>query len=205
MISIFQAETIAQGGPIVLILIGCSIISVALILERMYYLKPKKIICLKDLQAIESEIERGDLKKALAFSRSNNSPMMKVAEVAILNADKPKADLKMIIEESGRLEVPRLEHYLSTLHTIAVVSPLLGLLGTVLGMIHVFDAIVTQGTGNNQLLAGGISEAMITTAFGLMVAIPTLVFTNYFTKKVDLILVEMERHSLYLYEMLTAK
>ena len=203
MISIFQAETIAQGGPIVLILIGCSVLSLALILERMVYLKPKKIIRLKDLQAIETQIEKGNLKEALALSRANNSPMMKVAEVAILNADKPKADLKMIIEESGRLEVPRLEHYLSTLHTIAVVSPLLGLLGTVLGMIHVFDAIVTKGTGNPQLLAGGISEAMITTAFGLMVAIPTLVFTNYFTKKVDLILVEMERHSLFLYEMLT--
>jgi len=202
MSQLFRFESLTQGGPIVLVLLFCSILGVALIIERFIYLRPQRIIPIDLLQQIELHVKEGNLPEALSWARQSESPMMKVAEIALINADKPKEDLKIIMEDAGRLEVPRLEHYLSGIHTIAVVSPLLGLLGTVTGMIRVFEAIVQEGTGNAQLLAGGISEAMLTTAFGLMVAIPTLVFHNFFSKKVDLILVDMERHSLILYELL---
>ncbi len=203
MSQLFRIESLSAGGPILVVLIFCSILGLALIVERFLYLRPAKVIPIDLLQRIEVSLKEGNLAEAIEITRQSSSPMMKVAEIALINADRPKEDLKVMIEEAGRLEVPRLEHYLGGLHTLAVVSPLLGLLGTVTGMIQVFETIVTEGTGNAQLLAGGISQAMLTTAFGLLVAIPTLVFHNYFSKKVDLLLVDMERHSLILFELLT--
>jgi len=202
MTELFSLQSLVAGGPIVGIQLLMSVFALGLILERLWALRPGRIIPISHLRQIELALKENKLTQALDWARSNRSPMMKVSEVALINADKPKEDLKLIIEEAGRLEVPRLEKYLATLHTIATVSPLLGLLGTVTGMIRVFDSIVQQGAGNTQALAGGIAEALLTTAYGLVVAIPVLVFYNAFTKKVDLLLVDMERHSLILYELL---
>lgn len=203
MSSIFTLEAFQTGGVIMYVLLFASVTALAIIIERFSYLRSSRVIPINKLREIELSLRQADLKAALETARSDESPMMRVAEVALINADKPSDDLKTAIEETGRLEMPRLERYLTVLYTIAVASPLLGLLGTVTGMIHVFEAIVTEGSGNTGLLAGGISEAMVTTAFGLTVAIPSLVFYNFLAKKVDLLAVEMERHSLILFEMLS--
>lgn len=197
-------ELIVRGGPIMIALLFCSAVSLAIIVERLIFLRHERIIRLEMLMEIEIAIKKNDFTSAIDWSKKVNAPMLKIAEVALINADKPKEDLKAAIEESGRMETTVLEKYLTILQTIAVISPLLGLLGTVTGMIKVFKTIVTEGTGNAAVLAGGISEALLTTAAGLSIAIPTIVFYNLFNKKVENLIVEMEHHSIILHELLSS-
>lgn len=196
-------DLIAQGGPIMIALMICSIISLAIIIERLIFLRSSHILQVSKLVEIEVSIKNNDLKLALDWAQKQDSPMLRIAKVALINADKPKTELKSVIEESGRMEVPVLEKYLSGLHTIAVISPLLGLLGTVLGMIQVFSKIVETGAKDPSILAGGISQALLTTAAGLTVAIPTLVFFNIISRRVDNLVSKMECQSITLYEILT--
>ena len=175
----------------------------AIVIERLIFLRSGKILQVNKLMEIEVSIKNKDLKLALDWSQRENSPMLRVAKVAIINADKPKRELKAVLEEAGRMEVPVLEKNLTGLHTIAVISPLLGLLGTVLGMIEVFSKIVETGTKDPSILAGGISQALLTTAAGLSLAIPTLIFFNLISKKIDNLITKMEYQSITLYEILT--
>ncbi|MBU3917481.1 MotA/TolQ/ExbB proton channel family protein [bacterium] len=204
MDSISGFALIAKGGPLMIALLICSMLSLAIIIERFIFLRRSGILKIDILREIEIAIKKGDLSTALEWTRKTSSPMLRIAEIAIINADKPKEDLKDYLEEAGRMEIPVLERFLTILHTIAVISPLLGLLGTVLGMIKVFETIVIEGTGNASVLAGGISEALITTASGLSIAIPTLIFFNFFAKKVDNLVVEMEHHAITLTELLNS-
>ncbi|MBU2514493.1 MotA/TolQ/ExbB proton channel family protein [bacterium] len=197
-----QFELISKGGPLMIALLICSILSLAIIVERMIYLRRGRIINIDILREIEVAVKKRDFETALEWSEKEQSPMLKIAKVALINAGNSKEELKNYVEEAGRMQILRLERFLTILHTIAVVSPLLGLLGTVTGMIHVFDTIVTHGTGNASVLAGGISEALITTASGLSIAIPTLIFYNFFAKKVENIITEMEHHSVTMVELL---
>lgn len=203
MVPNINFDLISQGGPIMVALVICSIISLAIIIERLFFLRSNRILQVSKLVEIEVSIKNNDLKLALDWAQKQASPMMRVAKVALINADKPKAELKSVIEEAGRMEVPVLEKYLSGLHTIAVISPLLGLLGTVLGMIQVFSQIVETGTKDPSILAGGISQALLTTAAGLTVAIPTLIFFNLISKMIDNLISKMEYQSITLYEILT--
>lgn len=203
MLPEFNFDLIAQGGPIMVALMICSIISLAIIVERLIFLRPSRILQMSKLVEIEVSVKNKDLKLALDWAKKQRSPMLKVANIALLNADKPKAELKSIIEEAGRMEIPVLEKHLSGLHTIAVISPLLGLLGTVLGMIQVFSRIVEQGAKDPTVLAGGISQALLTTAAGLTVAIPTLIFFNLISKMIDNLVTKMEYQSITLYEIIT--
>jgi biopolymer transport protein ExbB len=203
MTLIEQVDLIVKGGPLMVALLVCSVLSLAIILERLYFLRRGRIIKIESLREIEVAIKKGDLKSALEWTDKTKSPMLKIAKVGLINADKPKEDLKNYIEEAGRMQIPIVERFLTILHTIAVVSPLLGLLGTVTGMIKVFDTIVTHGTGNASVLAGGISEALITTASGLSIAIPALICFNLFSKKAENIITEMEHHSVTLVELIT--
>ncbi|MFQ6111736.1 MAG: MotA/TolQ/ExbB proton channel family protein, partial [Nitrospinota bacterium] len=139
---------------------------------------------------------------ASTLCRRNSSAMTRVLQAAIVNYDQDKNEIKDIIEDAGRQEVPGLERYLNVLGTIASISPLLGLLGTVAGMIRVFNVITQEGVGHPNQLAGGISEALITTAAGLAVAIPALVFHNYFTSKAEGLVLEMEKYSLRMLDIL---
>ncbi len=195
---------LSKGDPLMVALLICSILSLAIIIERFIFLRRSGILKINVLREIEIAIKKGDLSTALEWARGTNAPMLRIAEVAIINGDKPKEDLKEYLEEAGRMEVPVLERFLTILHTIAVISPLLGLLGTVLGMIKVFETIVIKGTGDATVLAGGISEALLTTASGLSIAIPTLIFFNLFAKKVDNLVVEMEHYSITLTELLNS-
>ena len=195
-------DLIAKGGLLMIPLLLCSVLAVAIICERLILLRRNRIIKIEILKEIEIAIKKQDLKSALQWVDETQAPMLKIAKVALLNADRSKEDLKNYVEEAGRMQISSVERFLTILHTIAVVSPLLGLLGTVTGMIKVFDTIVEYGTGNASVLAGGISEALLTTAAGLSIAIPTLVFFNYFSKKSESIITEMEHHSVTLIELL---
>ena len=203
MVSYFSFDLIARGGPIIVVLIVCSIVSVSIIVERLAFLRQGKILQIDKLMQIELSIKRGDIRSALEWSRKAHTPMLRIAEVGLLNADRSKKELRLAIEEAGRMEVPVLERYMTSLQTITVVSPLLGLLGTVLGMIRVFDKIVEQGAKDPTILAGGISQALLTTAAGLSVAIPTLIFYNLISKRIENIITKLEHHSITLHEIIT--
>lgn len=200
----FGFELISRGGPLMIALLVCSILAVAIIIERLFSLRRSRIMRLEILMEIEIALKKGDLPAAMEWAKSSSSSMTRIAEVALINSDKPKADLKGAIEEAGRMEVPHLEKFMTILQTITVISPLLGLLGTVTGMINVFQTIVSEGTGNANILAGGISEALLTTAAGLSIAIPTLIFYNYFNKRIEHLIIEMEHLSVTLFELLTS-
>jgi len=199
----FGLELIERGGPLMIALLICSILAVAIIIERLFSLRRSRIMRVDVLMEIEISLKKGDLPTALSWARGTPAPMTRIAEVALINSDKAKADIRSAVEEAGRMEVPRLERYMTILQTITVISPLLGLLGTVTGMINVFQTIVSEGTGNANILAGGISEALLTTAAGLSIAIPALVFYNFFNKRIEHLVVEMEHLSVTLIELLT--
>jgi len=203
MNTLFGIELLSRGGPLMIALLICSVLSLAIIIERLFSLRQSRIMRVDILMEIEIAIKKRDLPAALEWTEKEASPMTKIAKVAVINSDKPKEDLKTSIEEAGRMEIPKLEKFMTILQTITVISPLLGLLGTVTGMIKVFQTIVSEGTGNAGILAGGISEALLTTAAGLSIAIPTLIFYNYFNKKIEHMIVEMEHLSVTLYELLT--
>ena len=132
----------------------------------------------------------------------DSSPLGRILAAGLVNMQHDREIMKEAIEETGRQVVLELERFLNTLGTIASITPLLGLLGTVIGMIKVFSAITAQGVGNPAVLAGGISEALITTAAGLSVAIPSLMFYRYFRGKVDMLVIRMEEESLKLVEVI---
>ncbi|MCH9674001.1 MAG: MotA/TolQ/ExbB proton channel family protein [Gammaproteobacteria bacterium] len=128
--------------------------------------------------------------------------MTRILLAAIVNSDKAENDIKEILEEAGRQEVPGIRSHLTTLGTIASVSPLLGLLGTVIGMISVFTTLSEEAGVDPTRLAGGISEALVTTAVGMVVAMPALACYNYFASKVQNLIIEMERISLHMVAVL---
>ncbi|MDT8446924.1 MAG: MotA/TolQ/ExbB proton channel family protein [bacterium] len=198
-------EMLSHGGPVLLIQLICSIVALGVVLERFMYLRHDKVVRVDLYQTILRQVRGGELNSALSSAQSDPGPMMRICATALSHAEQGPRELRETIEDAGRLEVPRLERYLGILHTIAVISPLLGLLGTVFGMMRVFDTIVTEGAGNTQLLAGGISEALVTTAAGLCVAIPTLVFYNYLSKRTDNLLVEMEGLAIELHRALKGR
>ena len=144
----FGIELLSRGGPLMIALLICSVLSLAIIIERLFSLRQSRIIRVDILMEIEIAIKKRDLPTALELARNEASPMAKIAKVALINSDKPKEDLKTSIEEAGRMEIPKLEKFMTILQTITVISPLLGLLGTVTGMINVFQTIVSEGTGN---------------------------------------------------------
>ena len=132
----------------------------------------------------------------------SGSALGQILAAALANRDASREVMKEAIEDTGRHVVHELERYLNTLGTIAAISPLLGLLGTVIGMIKVFSAITSQGVGNPAALAGGISEALITTAAGMVVAIPSLMFYRYFRGKTAMLVIRMEQQAVRMIEVL---
>ena len=205
MLDFIGLEIISKGGPLMIALFICSVLALAMIVERLIVLRRSRILRVDLLVEMEIAIKNKDYKSALSWCEKANTSMTRLAKVALINSHKPSDELKESLEAAGRKEVPILERYFTALYTISVITPLLGLLGTVMGMIHVFDTIVSEGGGDTSLLAGGISEALITTASGLTIAIPVLIFYNFFTRKVDNLLVDMEHHSLVLHELITSE
>lgn len=192
-----EIEFLQKGGIVMYPILVCSIFSLAIIIERFFsYWKTKKLTG-EFLNRVNVYIKSDKMQQALDECEKVDIPISAIFKSGLLNRHKDRAELKSIIEEIGALEAVKLERFLPGLATIGTVSPLLGLLGTVTGMVTSFNAIAaTTGVGETPVLAAGIAEALLTTVFGLCVAIPTVVAYNYFSKQVDNIILTMERSSI---------
>jgi biopolymer transport protein ExbB len=195
-------DLVIKGGPVMVPILLCSVISLGIIVERGLSLRRNRVLKYEVLQRIEELLRERKIPEATTLCKRYPSSMTRILLAAILNHDKSRQDIKEIIEDAGRHEVPVLERFLPMLGTIASISVLLGLLGTVIGMIRTFNAIASLGYGHPEALARGIAEALIVTASGLSIAIPTLVLYNFFLSKVDSLVLEMEKHSLRMLSIL---
>ncbi len=184
--------------PIIL----CSVGAMAIIGERFWSLQRKKILPPELVPHLWKLIKDNKLDTPTLKRIKLSSPLGAILASGLLNADHGRDMMKVSIEEMGRQVVHELERFLNALGTIASVTPLLGLLGTVVGMIKVFSAIMIHGVGDPGILAGGISEALITTAAGLTVAIPSLIFHRYFERLVDEYVLNMEEEALKLIDVM---
>ncbi|RMD77864.1 MAG: MotA/TolQ/ExbB proton channel family protein [Gammaproteobacteria bacterium] len=183
-------------------ILACSVVAVAIIAERAYALRRARICPRHLVNQVWRWLQEGHLDgQRLALLRAS-SPLGRVLAAALVNRHHSREIMKEAVEEAGQHVVLELERYLNTLGTIASITPLLGLLGTVIGMIQVFTVITTHGVGNPASLAGGISQALITTAAGLSVAIPALMFYRYFQRRVDELVLAMEQEALKMVEIL---
>jgi len=195
-------EFIQQGGSVMYILLGISVLSLTIVFERAWSLRRSVVIPIKDVQKIEQYVRDGDVKQAMQVCQTHNTAMSRILWVALANRGVRRSVMKEILEESGRQEVAHLDRFIGVLGVIAAISPLLGLLGTVIGMIEVFQQISEVGVGHADVLAGGISKALNTTAFGLVVAIPSIVAYRFYEARVDRFVVEIEQHALRFVELL---
>lgn len=191
-------EFIKAGGWIMAPIILCSVLALAIVLERFWTLRRSKVVPADIQGKVEAWANTDDLDYSHLTALRKGSPLGEVLAAALLNRHRSRDILKEAVEESGRHVVHELQRFLNTLGTIADVTPLLGLLGTVLGMIKVFAAIVTYGVGDANQLAGGISQALVTTAAGLSVAIPSLFFYRYFRGLISEYVVVMEQQAIHL-------
>jgi biopolymer transport protein ExbB len=194
-------ELFLKGGILMYPIALCSIIAVGIFLERVWVLRRGRVLPRDFLIEVEDLVMRRKRPEAISLCKRNNSSIAHVIRVGIENYGKKRDVIKEKIEEVGRREAASLERYINVTGTIAGVSPLLGLLGTVSGMIKSFNIIALQGVADPASLAGGISEALITTAAGLVVAIPSLVIYRYLTNKADSLILEMEENSIRMVDL----
>jgi len=180
----------------------CSILSLSIIIERLINLREDKVLRPREIMEIFLQIQKGDRKNAEISLMQSKSYFSEIIKSALDNPHLKGAELRELITDVGRQVVRKYESYLEILSTIASISPLLGLLGTVTGMIKIFAVIKNLGVGQAEALSGGIAEALLTTATGLTIAIPTLVMYNYFMKIVDRITGETEKQASKLIRLL---
>lgn len=185
-----------KGGPLIWLLFAILIWGIAIIFIKSAALRRNRVVNPAVVEKIENLLINKKFPEATEYCRNNPMPITRIILSGILNFDRNEAQLKEILEEAGRQEIPLMRRYLTTLGTIAGVAPFIGLLGTVLGMMTVFDRLSAGGAVNANDLAGGISEALITTAVGLVVAIPTLAFYNSFNTRASNLIIEMEKIAL---------
>jgi biopolymer transport protein ExbB len=195
-------ELVSSGGPFMWPIILCSIIACAIVLERLWTLQRRRVTPPDLTRRIWALVEAGQVNEKVIAALEVNSPLGKLLAIGLLNRNRPRAVLMERLEDAGRHVAHDLDRFLNTLGTIAGVAPLLGLLGTVTGIIKAFEAIYTGGMGDPRLLSGGISEALITTAAGLVVAIPSQVAYRYLRGRVDSIVVQIEKDVLRFAEAL---
>ena len=195
-------EFIQQGGSVMYFILAASVLSLTIIFERAWSLRRSVVIPLDMVQQVETCVRDGDVKSAMVLCQNHNTAMSRILWVALANRGVNRSVMKEILEESGRQEVAHLERFVGILGLIATIAPLLGLLGTVIGMIEVFQEISLVGVGKADVLAGGISKALNTTAFGLGVAIPSIVAYRYYESRVDMFVLEIEQHALRFVELL---
>ena len=195
-------EIVKSGGYLMAPIIICAIIAMGIVLERFWTLRQKRVIPEDLTSQVWSWVKNDQLDQKQIQTLYQGSPLGQILAAGLINRSRDRAVLKDSIEDTGRHVVHELERYVETLGTVAAVTPLLGLLGTVIGMVKVFTAITTHGVGNPTVLAGGIAEALITTAAGLTVAIPALIAYRYYRTRVDKLVVDMEKEAIKLVEAL---
>jgi len=195
-------DLIVAGGWLMLPIILCSIVALGIVGERLWTLRPNQIAPRTLLPEVQEWLSRGELTRQKLESLRNHSPLGQILASGLENARNGRAIMKESIEQTAAQVVHQLGRFLNMLSTIAEIAPLLGLLGTVQGMIEVFATIFAYGNGDIGKLAGGISVALITTAAGLIVAIPALFFHRFLVKRVEEITVAMEQDAVRLVDLL---
>ena len=197
-------EIVRAGGPLMWPIIFCSIVAAAIVLERLWTLQDRRVLPRELPQKVWQLIESGQVTDKVISALEQHSPLGRLLAAGLANRHRPHDILMERLEDAGRHVVYELERFLNTLGTIAGISPLLGLLGTVTGIIRAFDAIQSSSAGDPRALSGGIAEALVCTAAGLCVAIPSLISYRYLRGKVEGIVVEMEKHALRMADALEA-
>ncbi len=195
-------EILSAGGWIMIPIAICSLAVMGISLERYWTLNPAKIAPRHLLAQVWSWIKSNQLDAAKLRELKQSSPLGQVLAAGLSNSKYGREVMKDSIQEAANKVIHDMERFVGALGTIAAIAPLLGLLGTVFGMIKVFNAIMLEGTGNAGVLAGGISEALITTATGLCVAIPAMIFHRFFLRRIDSLVVTMEEDAIKLVDAL---
>jgi biopolymer transport protein ExbB len=186
-------ELVRAGGPFMVPIILCSIIAAGILFERLWTLQRKRVLPLELIKRVNDLTALNQVTPKVIEALEKNSPLGRVLAAALANRDRGRAIMMERVEDTGRHVVHELERFLNSLGTIASISPLLGLLGTVSGIINSFKAVMLGGMGDPRMLAGGISEALVTTAGGLAVAIPSFIAYRYLRGKVERIVIDMEK------------
>ena len=195
---------LANGGPMIWVILIASAVAVVVVVERMLHFHRAQINSTEFLNGVRTVLKRDNVVEALAICDATPGPVARLVKVAILNRDRGREGVREALEDAGFLEVPRLETKLNLIATIAQISPLLGLLGTVMGFIKVFTKIEAAGLqANVGQLSGGIWEALICTAAGLAVAIPCYAAYNYLVSRVNAIVLDMEQISTEILNIVT--
>lgn len=197
-------EIVRAGGPLMWPIILCSIAAAAITLERMWTLQDRRVLPRELTSKVWQLIEQNQINDKVISALEQNSPLGKVLAAGLSNRHRPREVMMERLEDTGRHVIHELERFLNTLGTIAGISPLLGLLGTVTGIIKAFNAIQAGGMGDPRALSGGIAEALITTAAGLVVAIPSLFAYRILRSKVDGIVIAMEKDAIRLADAVEA-
>lgn len=186
-------EILSHGGWVMIPLLLCSFLALAIILERLFWgLRRSRVVPQHLVTEIQSLVSARRLEEVYGLCRGSNTPVARIIAVAMSKFGKSKEEISEAVQLAGRREAAKLQNYLSLLGSIASVSPLLGLLGTVFGMIRLFGVARTEGMGSGAQLSGGISEALIATATGLVVAIPSLVFYRLFMTRSKQLIFDLE-------------
>jgi biopolymer transport protein ExbB len=184
-----------RGGIMMYPLILSSLLAAAIIIERLITLRRRKIIIPEVVNLAEQFSSLKDIDFAKNICLRYEGPLPSIIRMGLDNSNLDKNEIKELLEDQGRQEIRKLRKGLGVLETVAVLAPLMGLLGTVLGMIKVFGVIQQQGVGQAAALSGGISEALLTTVTGLFIGIPALIFYNYFSHKAENFVLDIEKHS----------
>ena len=183
---------LTKGGVLMIPLFICSILSLAVIIEKLITLRARKVLPPEIEKVVQNYSSKDDISLVTSVCNQNKSLLARIILIVLNHRTLPYQRRKEEIVNNVRQELRSLERRLGVLETIASVAPILGLLGTVVGMIKVFSVITSQGVGNASALSGGISEALLTTAFGLTVAIPALICYNYFIRKSEDLILDIE-------------
>jgi biopolymer transport protein ExbB len=198
-------EIVKAGGVMMGPLILASIVAAAIFLERLWTLQGRRVLPGELTEKVWRLVEQQQIQDKHIAALQQNSPLGKILAAGLANRNRERPILKEAIEDTGRHVVHELDRFIGALGTIASLSPLMGLLGTVLGMIRTFNSITTAGIGDPAALAGGIAEALITTAAGLTVAIPALIGYKYLRGRVQQLVVQMEKEAIKLVQAIETR
>jgi biopolymer transport protein ExbB len=197
-------EFFVKGGFIMYPLLLCSIVGLAIVIEKAVALQRRKVIIPEIVSVLDNINGPDDIGLAVSICNKHEGPFANIIKAGLENRELPKEEIKEALDDQGRQEVHSLERGLMILETIAGIAPLLGLLGTVIGILKVFNVITELGVGQATALSGGISEALITTIVGLSIGIPSVVVYNYFTNKAEGLVLEIEKYSSILLKKVTS-
>jgi len=191
-------EIVKAGGIVMVPIILASIVAAAIFLERIWTLQSRRVVPAELTEKVWKWVEQRQITDKHIHALQQNSPLGKILAAGLANRHRERAVINQIIEDTGRHVVHELERFINALGTIASIAPLMGLLGTVMGMIRTFNVIRTEGIGDPAAMAGGIAEELITTAAGLTVAIPALLGYKFLRGRVETLVVQMEKEAMKL-------